>query len=171
MDCRQRFIGCSCKGEGPSCCSSKACLCYDSGRECDPDVCTSCGADNAESKSCLNVAIQRELSKSLSVKPSSVHGWGAFAEETVEKGDFICEYIGELITKDVGEKRGIKYAELKSNYIFSLDNGKKNGRNFFRLLLLLLSNSFFQSTTLTQLRLETRHGSSTTQQRRQTAVQ
>ncbi|KAH9406495.1 Histone-lysine N-methyltransferase ezh1 [Tyrophagus putrescentiae] len=122
VDCRQRFIGCSCKGEGPSCCSSKACLCYDSGRECDPDVCTSCGADNAESKSCLNVAIQRELSKSLSVKPSSVHGWGAFAEETVEKGDFICEYIGELITKDVGEKRGIKYAELKSNYIFSLDN-------------------------------------------------
>lgn len=72
----------------------------------------------------MNVCIQRNNGKKLFISPSNIHGWGAFIDENAEKDEFIAEYVGELITKEVGEERGKMYDENKSSFIFNLDNSK-----------------------------------------------
>lgn len=60
-DCIYRFQGCKCKAK----CISKKCACYIAARECDPDLCRSCGADSMDVKNinCKNVSIQHNLRK------------------------------------------------------------------------------------------------------------
>lgn len=45
-ECINRFRGCQCRSN----CSSNHCPCFLALRECDPDLCESCGANNFESK-------------------------------------------------------------------------------------------------------------------------
>ena len=47
-------------------------------------------------------------------------GYGLFAGEDIVKGDFICEYVGELIDRDEGERRGIINDIVGSTYLFDL---------------------------------------------------
>jgi hypothetical protein len=51
--CQNKFKGCKCGGdadeeedeEDEMCCKTQECPCWRYGRECDPDICSSCGAD------------------------------------------------------------------------------------------------------------------------------
>ncbi len=48
-------------------------------------------------------------------------GFGLFANEDIKKGDFICEYIGEIICKDTAEKKMYQnHRKQKPNYILQI---------------------------------------------------
>ncbi|GLD99537.1 hypothetical protein PINS_up008263 [Pythium insidiosum] len=148
-DCRNRFSGCSCPPGG--CRQARNCPCLASGRECDPDVCLSCGAPdvavlatqarvllpddaNAEHQRarrvivdatqravCGNINLLRGALKKIGVAFSATHGWGAFALEPIRRNEFVYEYTGALISDDEAERRGSVYDAMRLSYLFDVN--------------------------------------------------
>lgn len=63
--------------------------------------------------------------KRLSIKKSSIHGFGLFAKEFIRAGEPIIEYVGELIRNSVADKRETLYKSDGNRdgscYMFRLD--------------------------------------------------
>lgn len=86
----------------------------------------------------LKFRCKKLLEKNLCAKTRlfQVAGWGCFAEEDIEKNDFISEYCGEVISHDESERRGKIYDKLKCSYLFGMfDNTYNNCSNVSSFIL------------------------------------
>ncbi|EGT54479.1 CBN-MES-2 protein [Caenorhabditis brenneri] len=122
INCPQRFPGCNCS---PGQCQSKACQCYFANWECNPITCHNCKCDNIDEEGliCKNFPMTRNVMKRLTVAPSKIAGNGLFILDSAEKDEFITEYVGERISEDEVERRGIIYDSTHCSYIFNLSSG------------------------------------------------
>eukprot|EP00934_Nitzschia_sp_Nitz4_P002524 Nitzschia sp. Nitz4//scaffold70_size99833//49162//52194//NITZ4_004596-RA/size99833-snap-gene-0.144-mRNA-1//-1//CDS//3329557138//2514//frame0 len=119
---RNFFRGCNCTQK----CNTKNCPCFAANRECDPDLCKSCGActdqpnNPATVQKCRNDNIGMRRHTHLLLGKSPLHGWGLFNKYKLEKGDFIHEYVGETVANIEAERRGIECDAENKTYIFDL---------------------------------------------------
>ncbi|KAK3719496.1 hypothetical protein LTR37_004354 [Vermiconidia calcicola] len=142
-DCKRKFQGCDCVKRGHRVCFNDAeCACFFNGRECDPDLCGSCGAcevvdpvnkyeDSVSTSRCRNCSIQRGVPKQTLLGDSGVHGLGLYACEDIREHDFVGEYKGEIITKEEAERRGAVYEHQKLSYLFSLNATQEIDSTYF----------------------------------------
>ena len=61
--------------------------------------------------------------KKLKFAKSSIHAWGLYALEPIDKEDFVVEYIGEYVRNAVADSREKRYRRLGygDDYIFRVD--------------------------------------------------
>ena len=48
-------------------------------------------------------------------------GWGAFAAVPLDKGDFLGEYVGEVLGQQEADRRGKVYDRIDNSYLFNLN--------------------------------------------------
>lgn len=121
------FRGCACKaGE----CRTNACPCHAAKRECDPDLCRTCGAcsdpPNAPTihQRCRNDSISMRRHVHTLVGESDIPnaGFGLYTKHSLRKGDYVIEYVGEQISQEEAERRGVVYDKMNMSYLFNLSS-------------------------------------------------
>lgn len=141
-NCTRKFKGCACgqRKDHNVCFENANCVCWQLGRECDPDLCASCGVcdvvdpihrHDERAGRCRNANIQRNIPKHTLLGDSGVHGLGLFACEHIRENEFVGEYKGEIITKSEGERRGAVYEHQRLSYLFSLNKEQEIDSTYF----------------------------------------
>ena len=73
-------------------------------------------------KECLNRVVQKGSQFPLCIfRTADGRGWGVKTCCPIEKGKFVTEYVGELITCEEAERRGEEYDKEGATYLFDLD--------------------------------------------------
>lgn len=73
-------------------------------------------------ESCTNRLVQHGRKHPLELfKTDNGRGWGVRTPQALRKGEFICEYVGEIITSDEANERGKYYDDKGRTYLFDLD--------------------------------------------------
>nr|XP_055024326.1 histone-lysine N-methyltransferase SUV39H1-A [Misgurnus anguillicaudatus] len=75
-----------------------------------------CGPD------CRNRVVQRGIQYDLCIfKTANGRGWGVRTLQRIFKNAFVMEYLGEVITTEEAERRGVVYDKQGVTYLFDLD--------------------------------------------------
>ncbi|XP_054740217.1 histone-lysine N-methyltransferase Su(var)3-9 isoform X1 [Anastrepha obliqua] len=81
-----------------------------------------CNSRCACNEECVNRVIQRGRNNSLCIfRTFNGCGWGVRTEKALRKGEYVCEYVGEIITSDEANERGQTYDAIGRTYLFDLD--------------------------------------------------
>ena len=87
---------------------------------------------------CRNRVVQRgpkyrlEVIRCMEKENKFVKGWGVRSPDFIPKGSFICEYIGEYISDDEAESRGIRYDNAKMSRLMDVVG---DGRDVVRMCI------------------------------------
>lgn len=74
------------------------------------------------SSDCPNRTVQSGRKVPLCIyRTNNGCGWGVKALRKIFKGEFVCEYVGEIINHDEAERRGKIYDARGRTYLFDLD--------------------------------------------------
>ncbi|XP_034829156.1 histone-lysine N-methyltransferase SUV39H2-like isoform X1 [Maniola hyperantus] len=74
------------------------------------------------SSECSNRVVQKGRNVKLTIfRTPNGCGWGVRAEQKIKQGQFVCQYVGEVITFEEAEKRGREYDANGLTYLFDLD--------------------------------------------------
>lgn len=97
-------------------CGDNSCINRASLIECDPEVCP-CGA------ACENQLFTKNEQVDVEYFRTENNGWGLRSVDEVKEGDFVIEYVGEIIDEQECEKR-IKSTFDSNSYLLTLENDK-----------------------------------------------
>lgn len=87
-----------------------------------------CGPD------CRNRVVQHGNIRSLCIfKTSDGRGWGVKTMRLILEGQFLCEYIGEIINAEEAERRGAVYDAEGRTYLFDLDFDSPNEESMYTI--------------------------------------
>jgi SET domain len=116
------FRGCACSGN-----CSQQCTCFLAKRECDPNLCRcSTCTDPAHQlitkQRCRNDNHIMNRDASVLIGRSKVAGWGLFTRNALKVGDYIGKYIGELMSQDEADRRGLIADARDCTYLFLLSS-------------------------------------------------
>ncbi|KAE8099747.1 hypothetical protein FH972_017703 [Carpinus fangiana] len=78
------------------------------------DVASECGPSCGCGLECRKRLTQRGVSLRLKIVRDRRKGWGLFADQFIGKGQFVCEYAGELLTTKEATRRQEMYDERLS---------------------------------------------------------
>eukprot|EP00250_Pteridium_aquilinum_P011073 c19823_g1_i2 orf=371-4102(+) len=81
-------------------------------------------AASAEGSDILKLTQSKARKKKLKFARSKIHDWGVFALESIEAGDFVVEYVGELVRPRIADLRERQYEKMGigSSYLFRIDS-------------------------------------------------
>jgi histone-lysine N-methyltransferase EZH2 len=120
---RNFFRGCSCKGP-----CTTMCTCYAARRECDPLLCACTGCKDTAGKPrttqrCQNdnITMRRRMLTYIGISEIPGAGFGLFSRYRIPKDAYIDEYIGEIISHDEAQRRGIIYDSEKNTSLFHIN--------------------------------------------------
>lgn len=82
-------------------------------------VMTECGANCTCGMECGNRLTQRGVAVRLKIVRDLKKGWGLHANQFIRRGEFVCEYAGELLTTEEARRRQKRYDEFASHGRFS----------------------------------------------------
>lgn len=72
------------------------------------------------SPKCTNNQIQKRIWKKVKCKNAENKGRGLYAEEDIQKGDFVIEYVGEVLSNQQMEDRLDEYPDAEHFYFITL---------------------------------------------------
>ncbi|KFK37802.1 histone-lysine n-methyltransferase suvr3 [Arabis alpina] len=108
----ERKFGCECEK-----CEEGYCECL--GLEGMEEIGNECGFGCGCGLDCTNRVSQKGILVRLKIVRDVKKGWCLYADQFIKKGQFICEYAGELLTTDEARRRQKLYDKLRSTQSFS----------------------------------------------------
>lgn len=80
-----------------------------------------CGYGGDPDRLCSNRSLQRRVTKKVIPKPTGGKGWGLFAGEAIAAGEFVMEYVGEILDDAACEQRLREYKAAGERHYYLLE--------------------------------------------------